>query len=1003
MDTDHQLIVRLKSFLNSTELINSPTAQELYKSYRELNNSAVQRLVECEVLLQKKQKIEAVVLAQQEPNLFDLIDTLLFPERKDLLILADLYDWDAPSEINLDSVAGLKKAVSEMDDLRPLLTEFRRIARTDQVKNKLHLLREISRIDKGNTEWRLPLIEVENQYVSRIISEAQKAILDKDFSRLEEIYVELKNSNWVVTIPTIVLQKIEKIVMEHRRDEAKRIAITILDRINSSYASFDVIGLDDAIVCWNEHCKKYNYTPDENEKMQLKEASAYLSSEKKKQKEEHDFQTLLEHITSLMNSSAPLSQVEQYFAKAQSTGLEIPDYISNRVEKYRIDTEREHRTAAIIRSLKIIGTAAVILCILVGAAIWWVQSTIEENQSQNLYSAIKAGNIEEAQALLKDIETRYPTLSSRPKISKAKAALQNLISSDKARANEFARILDEINELKKKWPPDKILRDKIASIEKLAKTDIEKERVRETQSWVEAAFSRRKDEVEDTFLKKIIAMKKIRDEVLECIKKGEFDQAGKFIYDMRKIYDEINALEDINKELLTDNKELLQSWRTLKDLLASKKNRSEVLDNARKAIIAAEDLAALEAAIRSYRKILDKNADSEEFKITDRSIKEISYFKAILNFQGGNAISVPSEYAQSAYFKDKKAHKLRRQRISAAKEEIAAAIDSLQRNTNRQRLVFIRVESAESAIDIYAYPRGISSMRDERVSEILLKNTNGTNISLKGTPDNLILKIGDEEFSNCILKYPNQLTPDAIRTSRAPHQVLIEKFFSEIHAMKDPDILSFGIKNLETIKDHKTCAPYWKMRLALRILEPLVQIDLSPDKYLSKLKDELVKLQALDNMAGNPLENKFLAEKITLFFKTYDFSILEKTLKQNKVLQEFYDVYKTCNLQCLGFAIKVDNSLRYTICSNVKSQETEVFCFDEEMSGIILVGRCGKSGLIIDDKFQDKVEGHLLFTSDPPDSITMLFNKLESNKKGIDLKKMDWPEFWPKNMRGDAK
>lgn len=1003
MDTDHQLIVRLKSFLNSTELINSPTAQELYKSYCELNNNAVQRLVECEVLLQKKQKIEAVVLAQQEPNLFGLIDTLLFPERKDLLVLADLYDWVVPSEINVDSVAGLKKAVSEMDDLRPLLTEFRRIARTDQVKNKLHLLREISRIDKGNPEWRLPLIEVENQYVSRIISEAQKAIQDKNFSRLEQIFAELKNSSWVVTIPTIVLQKIEKIVVEHRCAEAKRIAITILDRINSSYASFDVIGLDDAIVCWNEHCKKYNYSPDENEKMQLKEANIYLSSEKKKQKAEHEFQTLLEHITSLMNSSSPLSQVEKYFAKAQSFGLEIPDYISNRVEKYRIDTEREHRTATIIRSLKIVGTVVVILWIIVGAAIWGIQSKIEDTQSHNLYSVIKEGKIVEAQALLKEIETRYPKLSSRPKISKAKAALQELISSDKARTDEFARILNEINELKKQWPPDKELKEKVATIEKLAKTDIEKDRVREAQSWVDAAFIRRADEVEELFLKKITMLKKCRDEILACIKKGEFDQAEKILSKLEKIHYEITSLEDVNKDLLADNKELLKSSKILKEVLAAKKNRSEELANALKTIINAENFAAIEAAIRSYGRILDKNTDSEELKIIDQCIKEISYFKAILNFQGGNVTSVPAEYVDSAYFKDIKNYEAHRKKITEAKNEIAAAFDSLQKNTNHQKIIFIRVESAGSNKDIYASPRGISSMGDGKKYEISLRSTDGTKVVLKGRPKNLSLTIGDEEFQNCILRCPKQLTPSAIRASRAPHQDLIEKFFTEIHTMNDSETLRSGIKYLEMIKEHKTCAPYWKMKLFLRILEPLIQIDLSPNKYLSKMKDELIKLQALDNMAGDPLENKFLSDKVSLFFKTYDFSPLEKTLAQNEVLQNFYKAHKISNMQCLGFAANVNKNLRYAICSNLKSVETEVFCFDEKMSGIMLVGRYGKSGLIIDDKFQDKVAGHLLFTSDPIDSITTLFNGLKSNKVDIDLQKIEWPEFWPQNMRGDAK
>ena len=286
MDTDHQLIVRIKSFLNSTELIDSHTAQELYIAYCELNDSTAQRLVECEVLLQKKQKIEAVVLAQQAPNLFDLIDSILFSERKLLLILADLYDWKVPDVISEESVANLKKAVAEMDDLRPLLTEFRRIARTDQVKNKLHLLREIFRIDKDNPEWKLPLIEVENQYVSQLIAEAQSVIQNKDFVRLEQIYEELKNSQWVVTVPTIVLQKVEKIVLQHRAEEVQKTAAVLIDKISAAYGAYDLSALEDAIFCWQEHCKKYQYSPNENENIQFSEAYEYFSSEKERQKKQ---------------------------------------------------------------------------------------------------------------------------------------------------------------------------------------------------------------------------------------------------------------------------------------------------------------------------------------------------------------------------------------------------------------------------------------------------------------------------------------------------------------------------------------------------------------------------------------------------------------------------------------------------------------------------------------------------------------------------------------------
>lgn len=1002
MDTNHQLTVRIKAFINSSELINSPTAQELYRAYCELNNKAVQRLVECEVLLEKKQKIEAVVLAQQDPNLFDLIDMLLFPERKDLLILADLYDWTLPNEINADFVENVKKAVSEMDDLRPLLTEFRRIARTDQVKNKLHLLREITRIDKENPEWQLPLAEVENQYVSQVIAEAQKAIQEKDFPRLEEICEELKNTKWVVTVPTIVLQKVEKIVTAYRHEKAKKGAAAILEKINDSFGAFDVIGLDDAMVCWQEHCKEYGYSPDEKEAAQLKEAAAYLAAEKKKQKEQLDFQALLERISALMNSSAPLTEVEKCYAEAQSSGLEIPNYISNRVNQYRIDTEREQRTATIIKGLKILGTAAIIILIVSYAAFWGIQTINENSQAHNLQTFIKEAKIAEAQSLLKDIEMRYPKLSGSPKITQAKAVLQELILKEQDRAAEFAKIEKETAALRKQWPPEPSLKDKIARLEKIAKTDSEKARARQARIWIDEAFSRHANEIEVLFLKKVARLKKTRDEILSCIEKNEFGRAEKLLAELEKVYREITEIPDVSRELLAENNDLLKSVETVRDVLFSRKDKFRELASAQEAILKADNFASLESAIHAYRKLFGKNTDPDELEAVGQWIKELSYFKAILNFQSGHTKTIPAEYVKSAYFQDIIKRREREKAWSAARTQLIAAFDSLQKNTNRRQILFLRFKSGDSNIDIYASSSGISSMAEENSLYITLKRLDGTQVTIKRSRGQFSLRIGDEDYSGCRLEYPARLSTETIKSSRARHQVLIEKIFSELHSMNAAAILRSGISYLDLIRKDDLCAPYWKMKLSLRILEILTLIDLSPDKSLSKIKDELVKIQTLDNTAGDPLDNKFLGEKITLFFKNYDFSVLAKNLAQNEEIQKFSDARKNLRFQCLGFAMMVNRNLQYAICAPFKSVETEVFCFDSKMSDFLLVGRYDKNSLIIDDKYHDQIAGHLLFTSDPADSLSRIYYSLKNNRAELSLQQMVWPDFWPLNMRGDV-
>ncbi|MBO4304472.1 MAG: hypothetical protein J6A21_07800 [Lentisphaeria bacterium] len=1005
MDTDQQIIVRIKSFLNSAELLDSPTARELYNAYCKLNNEAAQRLVECEVLLQRKQKIEAVVLAQQEPNLFQLIDVLFAPERKELLLLADLYDWPFPDEIDRRSVDDLQEAVAAMDDLRPLLTEFRRIARTDQVKNKLHLLREIARIDKGNSEWVLPLKEVENQYVSQLISEAQEVIQRKDFDRLERIHDEFKNTRWAVDIPTIVLQKVEKIVLQHREEEAKKKAATILEKINNAYASFDITALEDALICWQEHCRAFHYTPDKNEEMQLKEAASYLEGERKKLKEQREFQDLLEHVTALMDTGADLPQVEKCFAKIHSSGLAVPEYLEKRVGAYRRDIERERRTAAILKGLKIAGSAAVVLLLLGASAVWIAQSALENAQARNLSSAIEEGKIVEAQSILAEIRKRYPKLAGRPKITRAIAALHELEKNEAWREKDFRKALEELEELKKQGLPDDTFRGRLAAAEKLARTEGEKGQITVLSTWMEETLQRNKEAMETRFYEKISELRRCRDQVLAFLKEDELERAEKLLKTLVALHGEIMKIPGLSRELLAENKDLLRSPETLKEVLSDRKNRLLKGDRIMNAVVGAKNFSTMESAVRDFIGSPDNSAYKSEADGLKGCLKEITYFKAILEFLKQSEGTVPGEFGQKAFFRDVQARRDFAGKLKAAKTELIEGFDSLQENTNRQNLIFLRLETAVSSIDIYApltpkFPSMASSTNDKRLMEVSFRNTKGARVILKRSRKNfkqISVIIGDETYDNCRLIYPAAFSLDAIRTSRAPHQTLIQQGFTELNRIDENEILSKGIQFLEAIRRDEMCAPYWKMKLALRILEPLAGIDRSTEKTLQQLKNELQKLQELDTQAGDPLGNKFLAEKVDLFFKTYDFSRLGTVLAQNQAIRDFYKAQTVVAVRYLTLPMKVKGVLKYTICADRKDSSGDIFCFDDDVSGILRVGHYDKNDLVIEDRFRDRIAGHLLFTVER----TLPYRKLARGRGGIDLKKMNWPEFWPRNMRGE--
>lgn len=1010
MDFDRQLVVRIKAFLNAYDLTDSPTARELYNAYLEASNAAVRRLLECEVLIQKKQKIEAMLVAQREPNLFEMIDQLLFPGSEMLSELADLYDWPQLDAIKPDTLRDVRKAIDEMDDLRPLLTEFRRIARTDLVNDKLHLLREIYRLDQGNPEWRLPLMEVENQYLSRLIAEAQEAIKEQNFDRLNEIHGELHDSKWLATIPSIVLQKIDKLVAEHQLKMDRLRARDILERIGSAYSSFDTVALEDAIVCWNEHCRARNYQPDEKELLQFNEANGYLRSEKKKAEEKRKFQQLLDKVTMLIDENAPLDEVEKNYAAAEAMGQEIPSYIANRTAQYRLDLERERRTGAILKACRIIGTAAVIIVLAVGGSIYAVRHITEKRQTSNLLAAIRSGDAAKARSLLRDIEKKHPKLAGSPGISQARSELAKLEEEEKHRVAELQKLLAELDELLK---PNQAagavsaadINRKLRSVRELAKSGVEQQQVQERSAAAQELLGKLAEEDEFRFITIVAEIEKLYKQALEEIESGKrsgnFEAANKTVEKIVNLCREAKGLPSLKENLLNEYKEILAAGDNLQTLLAEADKRQLDIISALRQISEAKNLQELEDAQRRLDDLAASSAPelAETSKLMKRDAATLRKISDSQNRRLDNA-----DAAKSGYFADRRRLQEYRKNTTAAKAKLISAFDSLQKNTNGQRQIFIRFKYDDIYLDIYAtgkYALVDKELMLTRVDDVQVRIVKERGIYYRVTIDGT-------EYRNCRLIYPKlsyseRLSPDNIGKSRAAHQLLIGKFFRQLPTIDDDNILAASIEFLQEIYASRDCSPYWKMQLYLRILEAVAPLDLSTDRTLPALLKEMQDLKALDDGSSAPMYNKFLLEKIVLFFNNYDREKLTTAAKANEILLKLRKDTVERNYRFLGTSFSVNGFSLSAIVPEYRGKSGDIWCFDTDGSSCLIVGYYKDTALVFNEKYRDFANGRVLFTTDAGTNMLDEFKKLKNNNCGIDVYRLVWPEFWPLNMRGGEK
>ena len=985
--------VRIKTFLNSANLTDTNTSRVLYQSYSEMNEEAVSRLMECDMLLQKRQKIEAVSVAQKTPELFGFIDSLLFPERQLLVKLADLYGWTPLSEINADQLKRVKSSIEGMNDLRPLLMEFRRIARTGDTAAKLHLLREISQRDKDNAQWQTPLAEVENRYLSQLISEAQRVITEKDFQRLDEIYTELTQSQWSVNIPDIVLKKISRIMEEYRQQQISVSAKEIIERINTAYSLFDKPELADAVVCWREHCAQSGYVPTDDELGQFNEAERFLQGEREKEEKLQQFQDTLNHISYLIDSSGNPEVIEKHYSELEATGLDIPEYITRRMERFRSSTAAKNRNAVIFKVCRVATICAVTLFVIAAAAVFIERRASEQRRSENLLAEIKKGNFTAAENLLKEIETRHPELASSPGIAKAKAALYAEKAKEVKRKLTVSAMLQELGVEVRKTSISASTRDKLDSLSQMVKTRDEKQRLQQLEQLYEINTAKLTARSEKEFLEGINVLDTLKGKIEAAINAKQFDLAQGNIDFFADTASRLKKIPHVKRSLFDRNSELIGMSRHLQEKLNSARAYETDISNAGKALFAASTPGEI---ISSATFLKNKIGNTEESDHYSQLIRDAEKLETLLRYQSNPG----SGDAKPLLAKDVERSKTIDNRLVNARNRLNNVFSDL---SAADPLSFLRFKdhSTDRYIDLYIKGKAILS--------------DGTNFTVTSDDDTPIritkvgksifvysLLVGDTEYPQCSLIRPANPSNASFHNSRARHQVLIEMLNERIRKVGSNSIFDEAVDWIKMIAKDRYCAPYWKMQLVLHILQAIAPLDMSHSGELRVLEKRLAgPWQNWQKLNRTRMVDPERDRKIIGYFSRIDYSSLAQVSARNKIHYQLFRTAAQRSFSLLGVCLNSNGKQTFSMVPDFKGKEGDVYCFDTANNTCLLAGRFDANGIFLEKKFRTPARSMVLFTTEKAENIASQTEQFIKNP--LNEKITQWPEFWPINLRNDEK
>ncbi|WP_294506835.1 hypothetical protein [uncultured Victivallis sp.] len=1000
MQKERQVIARLNAFLESNDWVNSPASREILAAYTECCVEANSRLDQCSALLLRKMTVEAVNLASREPSLFEIVPLLNFPRLPEFLELCEWYDWSAPPRLNMPVFEQLKNASGGLSDLMELLNEYRRIARGRNLQEKIRLLRKIAELDPRNPEWKQNQKQIETEYLPDLIDRARSAIEQKRFAELETLQKELTDPAWQVPVPAIVLSKIGKVLDEYHQAERKKAAVAILEEINLAYGIFDVSQLGDAIARWDAICRLEDYEPDPNEQLQVDDAREWLEEKRKTEAAQEAFSTSLKRVNYLLDSEAPLEEVEQEFATLSALEKPIPDYLVDRIAMYRQICENEARHRRILRTVKLVAACLVGILVLGGVGYSVVYYQIEKSQTERLRAVIQDRKLLEARKMLKSIEESYPAIAQGAAITELRGELSRLEYEITTAREDFRnRIADVDEELKRGVPDEAFIRSKFAECEKLVYFEEDKRALSEKRSEAERRIAAARREADKQFLEQVRHLKEIRADFFRFLGEHDFANAERILDEFRVEAGKAAAQKGVSADNREEYAELINSYEKLFQYFEDDKEIQALVTRLRQMVLAANTTSAVAEAVADFKKsTTDRNLPPSDQAFVEALSGDSEALLAIAAYQEKPATTPLPKESSVAFFQDAKKSRALSESFDAARKKMIESYELLMTSVVRNRLrMFSFKDRNGREISIY-FPqsRTVSAMYDSGSRKFQFQAENGLPVEIE--VDRVAsVKVGDTLYADIRPVYPARLDRNSLLNATAPHQLLASETLTMLRGLDGVLYEQKIVEAIGRIISDPNCNPYWKLQLCSRLVNAMQQLEVIDTKPYTELKKLIDELLAADN-SGNGMNNELLNDRIRSELARVRMEELFGNLAANHFLVRLISGATARKLQFLGVIQRNAGRTVFHKSRYVERETGEVWCFDDSRRGCWLAGSFRGDEITWDPAIQERARSCVAFTPvDGNDTRQWIANeRAEAKKAGVT--EIPWPAFWPQNV-----
>ena len=360
----YELIERMQVTLASS---SSPAKDQLRELHGELSDQirrTNKRLRECDALLAKGLRTEAIQLAEQEPALLDVVAILDFPELPEWNdFVAELGLTVAP-DLQIEIAADLNRAYSDDGPLKAQMKKFRISSLTRApLKTRIALLRKIAEVDSGNQIWETDLRSYEEVRHRQIQDRFQIASKNQNYNELRSIAKEL-HGKWLLPPQKKFIQRVDQEIRSLQQGAAQNRLAELTQELQDAFVERDVSWAVEVQAEWEKAVKNCGES-DSVRRLQNQAHTVFrwVTEQQKREQNESKFNEAVERLQRAIHGGSDISELNRRFNVASRiAGFELPESVHDAYKAAVLNDQRK-------KTLRMIVIASLAGVVIVAAAI----------------------------------------------------------------------------------------------------------------------------------------------------------------------------------------------------------------------------------------------------------------------------------------------------------------------------------------------------------------------------------------------------------------------------------------------------------------------------------------------------------------------------------------------------------------------------------------------------------------------------------------------------------